>query len=526
MLFNRWGKYCCSTGQGGWHSPGAEEPRPPASRSGLPGHYDLLFDTYSVNTQAHLRDDRRQAGAVRDMAWNRGEIWCTTPNSGCRPNGRASRPRLKTGGRTYFDVGGVPSEVYIRDESVGRGDIARVTPFVQDRLRLGSRVTLLPGLRIDRFRGSTAARRNSLATTPLSPRLGIAWDVRASHQTVVRAHYGRYSDPAFAQPVLLTDDADSPVQIVARVVAPGVFEEVSQQGFSNRSLDPNIEHSYVDQFVGGLEHHLAGGFAVLGQSIHREFRSFIQFQNPNVAWIPVERRDLGRDGIPNTGDDGALFTVYSRINTGPALSVYKNLENAWRQYRGAQFVLRTTGGGPVQLQASYTRSQTRGTLGTNLHVNAGVRSQGATTNPNRLINGDSNTGYDPTNEVKVLSVWNPPQFGGWGLSGGVTIPDGRRLGAHIFCRRPRAGWREHSRRTARYEPVARHQSTDLHVEKTVRLDNRTLGAFADVFNVWNQGVPDSEWGGDAVSAASGIRISGSCSCGANRVMRIGLQFSF
>ena len=376
-------------------------------------------------------------------------------------------------------------------------------------------MTLLPGLRIDRFRGSTAARRNSLATTPLSPRLGIAWDVRASHQTVVRAHYGRYSDPAFAQPVLLTDDADSPVQIVARVVAPGVFEEVSQQGFSNRSLDPNIEHSYVDQFVGGLEHHLAGGFAVLGQHPSR-VRSFIQFQNPNVAWIPVERRDPRRHPEYRRRR-GPLHRLLAHQHGSGAQRVYKNLENAWRQYRGAQFVLRTTGGGPVQLQASYTRSQTRGTLGTNLHVNAGVRSQGATTNPNRLINGDSNTAYDPTNEVKVLSVWNPPQFGGW-----VTAVR-RYLTGGAWGRTFFAGGLAQGGESIRAEPRDTNRlpainQLDLHVEKTVRLDNRTLGAFADVFNVWNQGVPDSEWGGDAVSAASGPGISGSRSCGANRVM--------
>ena len=34
---------------------------------------------------------------------------------------------------------------------------------------------------------------------------------------------------------------------------------------------------------------------------------------------------------------------------------------------------------------------------------------------------------------------------------------------------------------------------DLHVEKTLRVRGRVLGAFVDVFNVSNQGVPDSDW---------------------------------
>ena len=36
---------------------------------------------------------------------------------------------------------------------------------------------------------------------------------------------------------------------------------------------------------------------------------------------------------------------------------------------------------------------------------------------------------------------------------------------------------------------------DLHVEKTLRLGSRQLGGFVDVFNVSNQGVPDSEVAG-------------------------------
>lgn len=511
----------------GWNSPGKEEPQPPGSRNGPPGRYDALTSTYSVNLWSYGQDDVRRQSMAGSATWY-GVTGRLTHDA--RFGMQLERAREGTtfgfpGGRAYTDLGGVPSQVILQDEHVLRGDTARLSLFVQDRVGLGSRITLSPGLRVDRFGWSTTERRNVLGTTPVSPRIGVAWDVQTNHETVVRAHYGRYTDPAFAQPVLLTDYANRPVQIVARVVAPEVFEEISRNDFSGQSLDPDIEHSYVDQFVGGLEHQLGSGFAVLGQYIHREFRSFIQFQNPNRAWTPVERRDPGRDGIAGTADDGALFTVYSRSNTGPVLSVYKNLDNAWRQYRGAQFVLRTTGGGPVQLQASYTRSQTRGTLGTNLHVNAGVRFQGATTNPNRLINGDSNTAYDPTNEVKVLSVWNPPQLGGWVLGGVYRYLTGGAWGRTFF-----AGGLAHGGESIRAEPRDTNRlpainQLDLHVEKSVRLGNRTFGAFADVFNVWNQGVPDSEWG-DPVISGSGPNLGVPTLWRPPRQVRIGLQLTF
>lgn len=513
----------------GWQSPGKQEPQPPGSRNGPPGRYDALSNTFSVNTQIYIRDDRWRQFVAGSATWY-GSTGGLTHDA--RFGIQIERSREATtfglpGGRTFTDFGGVPSEVIFQDESVNRGDTARMTLFVQDRLRLGSRITLLPGLRVDRFRWSTAERRNVLATTPFSPRLGVAWDVRANHETVVRAHYGRYTDPAFAQPVLLSDNANPWVQIVARVVGPDQFEEISRRDSrGGRTLDPDIEHSYVDQFVGGLEHQLGSGFAVLGQYIHREFRSFIQFQNPNVEWIPVERRDPGRDGVPGTGDDGTVFTVFSRIATGPVLSVYKNLENARRQYRGAQFVVRTTGGGPLQLQASYTRSQTRGTMPTSLHANAGVRFQGATTNPNRLINGDENTAYDPTNEIKILSVWNPPQFGGWVVGGVYRYLTGGAWGRTFF-----ATGLAHGGESIRAEPRDTNRlpainQLDLHVEKSLRLGTRSLGAFADVFNVWNQGVPDSEWGGDAVNTASGPNLGVPLLWRPPRQVRVGLQFTF
>jgi hypothetical protein len=170
-----------------------------------------------------------------------------------------------------------------------------------------------------------------LATSPVSPRIGIAWDVSPNHRPVIRAHYGRYTDAVFAQPILLTDDADRPVQIVAQVVAPDVFEEIARQDLrGSRRIDSDIRHSHVDQFVGGVEHQLGGQFAVIGQYIHREFRAFSAYVTDNLSWLPVERRDPGPDGLTGTGDDGELFTVYSRIVTGPATSVYTNLDTSPR----------------------------------------------------------------------------------------------------------------------------------------------------------------------------------------------------
>lgn len=509
----------------GSFSPETVEPQPPGSKDGPPGRYDQLTGNYSMNAWQYSSEHRWRQTTALAGTWYVGG----TSNNEVKFGLQVERSREQTtsgfpGGRLYLDLGPSPDTVLLTDESVLRGDTARLTLYVQNRLRLGSRVTLSPGLRVDRFRWSTAEADGVLATSPVSPRIGIAWDVSPNHRTVVRAHYGRYTDPAFAQPILLTDAADRPVQIFARVVAPDVFEEISRQDFrGGRRIDRDIRHSYVDQFVGGVEHQLGERLAVLGQYIHREFGAFMAYVPDNVSWLPVERRDPGPDGRPGTEDDGELFTVYSRILTGPATSVYTNLDNVWRQYRSGQLVVRTTATTAWQLQASYTRSQTRGTMTTGLHANAGVRFPGHT-NPNRLINGDT-LGFDPTNEAKVLALWSPPRYGGWVVSGVYRYLTGGAWGRTFS-----ATGLAQSGESIRVEPRGTRRlpainQLDLHVEKTVRLRGRTIGGYADVFNVWNQGVPDSEWG-DVVTSNSGPNLGVPFLWRQPRQVRIGLQVTF
>ena len=510
---------------GGYKSPESVEPQS-GSRTGPPGHVDQNTGNQTVNALSYSSENRwRQTVAVA------GTWYAAGSSHEVKFGLQVERSREQTtsgypGGLLYRDVGPAPDTVLLSDESVLRGDTARLTLYVQDRLRLGPRVTLSPGLRVDRFRRSTAETDDVLVTSPVSPRIGVAWDVSTNHRTVVRAHYGRYTDPAFAQPILLTDYANRPVQIVARVVAPDVFEEISRQDFRGRRIDSTIRHSHVNQFVGGIEHQLGGRLAILGQYIHREFGAFAAYVTvtENLSWLPVERRDPGPDALLGTADDGAVFTVFSRLATGPETSVYTNLDNAWRQYRSGQVVVRTTAAGPWQLQASYTRSQTRGTMTTALHANAGVRFTGGTTNPNVLINADP-PGFDPSNEAKVLALWNPQRYGGWIVSGVFRHLTGGAWGRTFLATELLQGSaqiRAEPRGTRRLPNI---NQLDLHIEKTVRFGGRTLGGYADVFNVGNQGVPDSEFP-DIVNSLSGPNLGVPFRWRQPRQVRVGLQLTF
>lgn len=66
---------------------------------------------------------------------------------------------------------------------------------------------------------------------------------------------------------------------------------------------------------------------------------------------------------------------------------------------------------------------------------------------------------------------------------------------------------------------------DLHVEKTLRLGGRRVGGYADVFNVSNQGVPDSEVG-DSIDSTSGPNLGVPSLWRAPRQVRVGVQVTF
>lgn len=511
-------------------SPGVSSPQPPGSVDGPPGHYDESTGRYSVNLPLYSRDDFWRQTFTASASWY-GRVGGLVHE--LEAGAQVERAHEQTtsgypGGLLYLDQGTEPFHVQYNEgfgTSSLRGDTARTTLYLQDRVRLGSRVTLSPGVRLDRFGWSTAARGDILSTAPISPRLGVAWDVRSDHRTVVRTHVGRYTDPAFAQPILLADVAQRPISIRARVVAPGVFEEIERTDFRNRFIADDIRHSHVDQFVGGVEQQLVGGLTVLGQYIHREFRSFVAYVPTNVAWTPVERQDPGIDGRLGTPDDGAVYEVFARVATGPVGQIYQNLENGWRQYRAGQLVVRTTAGGPWQVQASYTRANIRGTVSTGLHANAGVRIFHSF-NPNRLVNGgDLTTGFDPSNELKVLGLWSPRRWGGLVVSGVYRYMTGGAWGrTFVAAGLPQGGEsiRVEPRGTRRLPAI---NQLDLHVEKTLRVRGQVVGAFVDVFNVWNQGVPDSDLG-DVINPNSGPSFGVPQAWRPPRQGRIGARLTF
>jgi len=433
------------------------------------------------------------------------------------------------GGRALYMDGGVPyaAESWTGDES--SAETRRLSAFVQDGWSLPGRLTLSAGLRVDVNRGSVPQIDNVFSTTPVAPRIGLAWDVRGDHRTVARAHYGRYYDTIFSSRIAQADVSGLTPYTWALYI-DGQFVPQSTNPPPAFRVADDLEHSGVDQYVFGVDHQLPARIVVTAQGIVRRFDAFLGLIDEGSSYTPVERRDPGPDGRLATADDGELLQVFALTNPGSRRLAYANPDQASNRYAAAQFVARRPFSGFWQMQASYTWSRNEGTVGNRWHVNAArfdLGSPGRFVNPNSFINAYGRATFDPTHEAKVLGTVRLPWLGGANVSGVYRYTTGNAWG-----RRARITGLPQGQEPVRIEPqgVRRAEAInrlDLRAEKTFRLGGagRTLGIFLEGFNVTNQAVPDSDTGQPYVEF-SGATFGQPQTWVSPRLLRAALRYTF
>ena len=153
-----------------------------------------------------------------------------------------------------------------------------------------------------------------------------------------------------------------------------------------------------------------------------------------------------------------------------------------------------------QTNTSYTWSRTRGNVNNNFGANAAGSSStsdlgqsGAFANPNRGINNDGPAVFDYTHHFKAEGTYRIPAWGGFNVSGIYRYITGAAWG-----RRATILDLDQGSESVRIEPrgmrrVDARNNVDFRVEKTIVFgqQSRTAGVFLDIFNLNNQGIPDS-----------------------------------
>jgi hypothetical protein len=203
------------------------------------------------------------------------------------------------------------------------------------------RVTVTYGVRYDAFQPSYPAQGKTGEGTyqakfdvkPFSfhwqnafqPRTSLIIDIFGNGRTALKFAFGRYVYNAGSitnaastmagqvNPMALTTIRykwDGTLPFV-----PNPSNIVSVTGGVNRSLDPNLHLPYTVEYMGGLDQELMRDMTArftFVRKFERERYSLLNTAIPMSAYnTPVQFRDIGRDGLPNTADD-QILTLLSR----------------------------------------------------------------------------------------------------------------------------------------------------------------------------------------------------------------------
>ncbi|MGZ5468958.1 MAG: TonB-dependent receptor, partial [Candidatus Aminicenantales bacterium] len=264
----------------------------------------------------------------------------------------------------------------------------RLEGFVQDAWQVSKRLNISLGVRLSQYWGQVKnVSGNVYSAARIAPRLGFTFDILGDKTTILKGHYGQFSEAmnasyhdqmnpssAFKDRVSYYWDIDTSEWVE--------FERIVHNNLY--TMDPNVKHPYMEQFTLGIERELFKDASFGVTYINRSWKNIIG---------PVDRA-ADYDTITQTVSGYGDYTVYERtpetVNTFDYLitnyQVGDNwiLANPYRKYSGLEFLFNKRFSSRWQLVASYVYSKTHGTIdnGTADDINYG----GGTNDPNFYTN--------------------------------------------------------------------------------------------------------------------------------------------
>jgi hypothetical protein len=255
------------------------------------------------------------------------------------------------------------------------------------------------------------------------------------------------------------------------------------------TVDSSLEQSHMDQFSTGIERQIWRDFAVQAQYVHRRYGGFIGYVDPRLdEWESYTAQDPGQDGRIGTGDDGGLLTGYKPY-PGPRVLVLSNPPDAWRQYDALQLIARKRLSHGWQMEASYTASRSKGTVGNEANTNAAWASlsPGGIGADGRTRGTAFGRSVFDFSEAKAIATYDAPWLGGFRVGTVFRWRNGTRWHRLVNVRTPVFDFVPAEQPNSRRTPNV--QSLDLRIEKTFAIPRAAgkLGVYVDVFNVANIG---------------------------------------
>lgn len=376
----------------------------------------------------------------------------------------------------------------------------RIEEFAQDSWRVSDRLNINFGLRLSQMWGTVKDVSGTVYSNfRIAPRIGFAYDILGDKTTILKAHYGQFTEAMLAAYHDRLNPASAYSDFVGYYYEPSPGDGLWHEWFTVEpedlySLDPDIKHPYMNQFTASIERELFRDASLSVTYIYRDWKNIIG---------PVDNAAIWSSVVVTDPETGTFYTVYEQTNAGTHEYEIKNLDKddpginitigdkrPYRSYWGLEFMFNKRFSNKWQLLASYVYSKAYGTLNNEFQNDIGWWS--SVESPNYWINADGNSTYDPTHMLKVQGTYVLPY--GVYLTGHFRAITGR-----AWTRQMRTSRLAHGIVTFFTEPRGSNhypmeKILDLRLEKTFMLAEKfRLGLMLDIFNVFNDETITS-WG--------------------------------
>jgi Carboxypeptidase regulatory-like domain len=375
----------------------------------------------------------------------------------------------------------------------------RLEGFAQDSWQVTKRLNVSIGVRASQLWGKMDGVSGTVyKSSRIAPRLGFTFDLLGDRTTVLKAHYGEFTDGMYSYNFDRTSPNIADWKLLYWDPSGQFWSEDTDARVVHTpfKIDPDIKHPFMRQFSVGVERELFKDTSFSVTYINRSYHNFQTSYNALATYEAVEyfASDLNKS-----------FTIYSKTSGGASdmhignVDTIKNLYanagltlNPYRNYWGLEFLFNKRFSNKWQMMASYVYSQCRGTID-NWGGNEDI-GYGGVDDPNYWINHDGRTQADYNHLIKI--------------SGTYILPFDIAFNAYFhavsqdrWTTRVRTGKdaTAQGRVTFNAEKWGSNQypmatSLDLRIEKIFNIASKyRLGLIFDIFNVFNDD-SISSWG--------------------------------
>jgi hypothetical protein len=420
--------------------------------------------------------------------------------------------QYNTGGSDYitgpndyiYTYSGVPAYGYTQLPWHEGGTMRALGVFVDDSIRIGSRLTVNAGVRFDNSvagfdsfpvldkqgneTGQSSPAVDEVFTwNSISPRVGFNAKLTGDGKTLLKAHYGRYYRG------IVTGEFDNVVpSVTPRYLFSGLYDSAGNptglelvSDNTNLRVDPDFRNPYTDQFVVSVERELFRNLGVSATYTHKRGHDY-------GGWRDIGGQYVGVSYLDNEGAEptGQTFTLLRLTNSADdRLFSLTNPEEMFSRYNGVILQVKKAMSNRWQMVNSLVVSKSEGRIGSSQqapHIaqtaTAGLFGQ----NPNDYINSDGLLNGDRDIVFKTQLVFEAPA--GFMLGTNFTYQSGAPWGRQVRPARSVTGLTSTflAEKIDGERRVGTWQILDVRLQKEFKIrGNANIALFADALNLLN-----------------------------------------